>query len=175
MNRIKSTGLFLLLFLLVSSAVDNRGVKNFHKVNEDLFRSGQPNARAMQQFEASAIRSILNLRNSFGDQHEIKRTGLIQIHLPMKAKKMNVTDVINALRAIKNAEKPVLVHCYHGSDRTGCVVAAYRMVFESWSKEKAIAEFRQDEYGYNFKLFPNLLTLLQELDIEKVKKEVFSE
>ena len=37
---------------------------------------------------------------------------------------------------------PVLVHCWHGSDRTGCVCASHRIIFSGWSREQANAELR---------------------------------
>ena len=45
-------------------------------------------------------------------------------------------------------EGPVLVHCKHGADRTGCIVALYRIVFQSWSKEAAIDEMHNGGYGF---------------------------
>ena len=66
----------------------------------------------------------------------------------------------------------MLVHCKHGSDRTGCVVAAYRMVFNNWSKEDAIQEFKDEKFGYHENMFPNLVNLLESIDVESLKTEV---
>jgi protein tyrosine/serine phosphatase len=63
------------------------------------------------------------------------------------------------------SEGPVLVHCHHGADRTGCIVAVYRMIVNDWTREAAIEEFRNGGYGYHDKMFPNLLELLETIDL----------
>ncbi|MFT6503739.1 MAG: protein tyrosine/serine phosphatase [Crocinitomicaceae bacterium] len=89
----------------------------------------------------------------------------------MRAKIMNYQNIADALCTIENAEKPVLVHCLQGSDRTGGVVAAYRMI-HGWTKEKALEEFQLNHFGYNSQLFLNILELLRSIDVEKLKKNV---
>lgn len=48
-----------------------------------------------------------------------------------------------ALAIIHEAPKPVLVNCRAGVDRTGIVVAAYRMLVEGMSAKQAIAEMNR--------------------------------
>ena len=50
---------------------------------------------------------------------------------------------------IRRASGPVLVHCLHGSDRTGTIVAMYRIVEQGWTREAAIAEMTGGGYGYH--------------------------
>lgn len=76
------------------------------------------------------------------------------------------------LRTIKEAKKPLLIHCWHGSDRTGVMSAAYRIVFENWSKEEAIKELRTPALGYHEKWYPHLVSLLDSLDVEKIRNEL---
>jgi protein tyrosine/serine phosphatase len=42
---------------------------------------------------------------------------------------------------------PVLVHCFAGIHRTGAFTAVYRMEFENWSNERAIAEMKACGYS----------------------------
>lgn len=44
------------------------------------------------------------------------------------------------LMSINRGPHPVLVHCEHGEDRTGLVIAAYRVLFPKWTKEEAMHE-----------------------------------
>ena len=38
------------------------------------------------------------------------------------------------------AARPVYVHCLHGVDRTGTMIAIYRMEIEGWRPSEALAE-----------------------------------
>lgn len=49
------------------------------------------------------------------------------------------------------------------------MVAAYRIANQGWTKEKSIDEFLNGGFGYHEKWFPNILTLLHSLDVEKLK------
>jgi tyrosine-protein phosphatase SIW14 len=58
-------------------------------------------------------------------------------------------NYVRALAAIAQAQdngRAVLVHCHAGSQRTGGVVACYRMLFEGWSFDRALAEM--EHYGW---------------------------
>ena len=120
------------------------------------------------------IKTILNLRYRINNRWEMRKTELVSMRLKLKAQSITFQDMVNALILIRDAEQPVLVHCLHGSDRTGCLVACFRMVFQGWSREKAIEEFLQEEMGYNYRWFPNLKEFLLQVDIESLRKEVFS-
>lgn len=41
---------------------------------------------------------------------------------------------------IQSARKPAFVHCYYGRDRTGAVIALYRMLFNEMSYHEALDE-----------------------------------
>lgn len=163
------------LFILTAGGESdeiNVNLKNYHKVSDDLYRSAQPNRKEMHLLELKGFKTVINLRNVLDDHSEIKKTGMSEIHLPMRAKKVGYDDILNTMRVIRDAQKPVLIHCRRGSDRTGCMVAFYRMVFQSWSKEEALEEFRNEEYGYYEQLFPNLIELVEAIDPEQLKKDL---
>ena len=44
--------------------------------------------------------------------------------------------------------------------------------YDNWTKEQAIEEFQQDNLGYHYKMYPNLLVLLKNLDVEKMKNQL---
>ena len=70
------------------------------------------------------------------------------------------------------ANGPYLIHCQHGADRTGTMVAMYRMVIQGWPKDKAIDELVNGGYGFH-PVWQNILAYLQEVDVEKIKAEVY--
>lgn len=157
-----------------SQKIEIQGFSNLYKVDEHLYRSEQPDSKGMLALENFGIGIILNLRNFKKDNSELKGTSLDQVHLPMRAKAISYEDILNALKIIKKSSKKVLVHCKHGSDRTGCIVAAYRIVINGWTKEQAINEFLDPRFGYHQTWFPNILKLLENLDVEKLKKDIES-
>ncbi len=176
-TQMKIRVLFALALLSVLSISGRQALdkppKNFHVIEEEvLYRSGQPNGRGMEYLQAMGIKTVLNLRYHFGDKHEVRNTSLKMIWLKMKAMEITLEDMENGLIAIRDAQKPVLIHCYHGSDRTGCLAACYRMVFQDWPREKAIEEFRREDYGYNYRWFPNLLEFLEEVDVTALKAKI---
>jgi tyrosine-protein phosphatase SIW14 len=157
---------------LISSKLESANFKNLHKIDQNFYRSEQPSQKGMQELERLGISTVLNLRNVRNDNCEVRKTNLNLAHYPINTWKMNYHDIVNALKIIENSKKPVLVHCLHGSDRTGVIVAAYRMAVDGWSREEAIAEFKLAQFGYHEKWFPSILNLLIELDIEKLKKDI---
>ncbi|MBT6746049.1 MAG: protein tyrosine phosphatase, partial [Flavobacteriales bacterium] len=58
------------------------------------------------------------------------------------------------------------------ADRTGAAIAVYRMAIQGWEKQKAIDEFRNGDFGYHEELFPNILALLESIDIDALKKDL---
>ncbi len=62
--------------------------------------------------------------------------------------------VARALNII-NIGEPTYIHCKHGVDRTGYIIAAYRMRCQGWSYEKAKAEMM----AHGFHRFPYAIWL----------------
>lgn len=146
--------------------------KNLYKLNDSIYRSEQPSRKGFALLEKKGITTILNLRRLKDDNRKAKKTNLHLEHIRLKSKAIDEEDIFNALKVIKTADKPILIHCWHGSDRTGVVSAAYRIVFEGWTKADAIAELRQPEFGYHEKWYPNLIELLNNLDVQDIRKRL---
>ncbi len=143
---------------------------NLHKVDANVYRSEQPKGKGMHQLDSIGIKTLLNLRQTKRDK--AKKTNLALVHVGMNAWTISYADIVAGVKAIAQAKKPVLVHCKYGSDRTGCIIAAYRISKCNWTKEEAIKELREGGFGFHEKNYPNILTLLGTLDIEKLKKDV---
>lgn len=162
----------LMLVNIACRAYEKIEVNNYHCVSETLYRSAQPDKRGMKYVERKGIKTIINLRNRLNDTKEIKGTDLKIVWIPMRASKVNYEDMVVSMKTFKDVQKPALVHCRRGSDRTGCFVACYRIVFENQTKEDAINELMDERYGYGVKLFPNILKFLENLDVNQFKKDV---
>lgn len=143
-----------------------------HRVSPELYRGGQPEPEGFTKLEQMGVRSVLNLRENRSDVPKAAHTGLHIMEYPMAASKATEADVEACLRLIKDAPKPVLVHCWHGSNRTGIIVAAYRIVFQGWSVEAAEKEFREEAYGHHEFWYGNLTELLRTTDWEAMKQRL---
>ena len=126
----------------------------------------------MELIDVIGIKTVLNLRRHHSDEYEAKHTDLKLERIKMNPGKIRDEDIIQALKIIKNSPKPILVHCWHGSDRTGVVIAMYRLVFENYSKDEAIRELRERKYGYHEAVYGNIVKYIENVDIEKMKEEI---
>jgi tyrosine-protein phosphatase SIW14 len=152
--------------------IDVNGFRNLYKINDCLYRSEQPDKKGMRELQKMGVHTILNLRIGRCDQRKADDTHLILEHVPIHTGRINYNDIVQSLKIIHHSEKPVLVHCLHGSDRTGCIIAAYRMVYENWSTDEAIKEFTEKKFGYHEEWYPNILHLLQSLDVESLRRDL---
>ena len=152
------------------------GLPNLYQVSDDVYRSGQAAKNGLISAKNLGIRTVLTLEIIALDEavEMSDQSGLVLMSVPMVPTTVSEDDLVNALKTIQTAEKPVLVHCLHGSDRTGIVVAMFRMVFQNWPKEAAKAEMTSDQFGYHEE-FANLLDLLDRIDIDAVRARVFSD
>jgi protein tyrosine/serine phosphatase len=150
----------------------NTTLENCYRVSDDLLRCEQPDPKDIADLRTLGVNSILNLRRHHKDSGELEKAGFKLLLRRMEADDLTVDDLVAALRIIRDAPKPVMVHCWHGSDRTGSVVAAYRIVFQNWTPAAALDELRFGGFGYHEKWFPNIITLFETLDAEKLRARV---
>ena len=153
--------------------------KNFHKVNENLYRSGQPDEdEFFSLYTFNEIRSVLNLRENNSDKDEINainrnwNNAVTLYEIPLDTGKISEDDLYKILTVIRDAPKPLLIHCWHGSDRTGCAVAASRITFENWSVEDAVSELMKPEYGHHKYIYTNIPELLRKSDWKKIRAAI---
>lgn len=144
-------------------------VGNLFQVSPELYRSEQPDEGQLATLHRLGIKSVLNLRNWHSDKDELKGSAIVGYDLPLKAGSLSDAEMRKAMAILRQAPKPVLVHCWHGSDRTGAVVALYRMVFQNWSREQAIDEFKHGGFGYHETWYPNIEAYLRAVDLQQFR------
>lgn len=152
--------------------IESKRFKRLYQLNDSVYRSEQPSKKGFKELEMLDIKTTITFRRNKNDERKARGTSLQLVHIPLKTAKLTEADLVTALKAIHTAQKPVLVHCWHGSDRTGAIMAAYRVVFENWPKEKAILELRKPELGYHENWYPNVLDLILNLDKKKIMKKL---
>ncbi|HUL32181.1 MAG TPA: tyrosine-protein phosphatase, partial [Thermodesulfobacteriota bacterium] len=115
--------------------------------------------------------TIINLRSFHSDKAEVMKLGISYEQIYMKAWHAEREDVVRFLRIATDPSRlPILVHCEHGSDRTGLVVAIYRVTATGWTKEQAIREMVEGGYGFH-SIWENLVHFIRNLDVDTIRKE----
>jgi protein tyrosine phosphatase (PTP) superfamily phosphohydrolase (DUF442 family) len=155
-----------------ATPIINTTLGNCYRVSDDLYRCEQPNEKDIPQLRALGIRAILNLRHYHADPKGLEKAGFALFARRMEADELTLDDLVAGLRLFRDAPKPVIVHCWHGSDRTGSLVAAYRIVFQNWTREAALDELRNGGFGYHESWFPNIIKLFETLDVDALRKRV---
>lgn len=158
----------LLVTALLASCA---GPGNLHRVDAKVWRSSQPTRQDFRGLKEEGIGEVLCLRRWHSDKQEAR--GLKLHHIRMNAGAIRDEDIVSALRVMVAAEEPLLVHCFHGSDRTGVVVAMYRMVVQNWPREKAIAELTDPRHGHHADVFPNIRDYLETVDGNSIRRLVY--
>lgn len=144
---------------------------NCYRISPDLYRCGQPSAAAMRALEARGIQSIVNLRQYHSDADEVAGTTLALFEVPLDAGDLDYPRLVTALRALVVAPKPVAVHCWRGSDRTGAVVAAWRVAVDGWTPAQAVEEMVTGGFGH-FAWYGGLRALVLGLDAGQLRADV---
>jgi len=147
--------------------VASAGVPNLFRVTPEIYRSAQPEAADMKALEQMGIRTVISLRAFHGDRDKARGTKLALIAIPINTWDIDDKEVVLALRALREAQKPVLVHCQHGADRTGLIMAMYRMTEQGWSREQALDELQNGGYGFH-PMWVNIIQYLRRVDVERI-------
>lgn len=121
------------------------GILNFGRINSSLYRGAQPDAAGLTNLARLGVKTILNLRmpnDVWHPEEACARTlGIFYTNIPMAGVgRPTEQQVRNALAAIEKSPGPVFVHCQHGCDRTGTIIACYRIQHDHWSAETALQE-----------------------------------
>ena len=151
-----------------ATPVSVKGLPNFHRVSDRLFRGAQPSAIGFRQLKEMGVRTVVNLRSFHSDRRLIGDTGLAYEHIYMKAWHPEDEELVRFLQIVAEPQRtPVFVHCQHGADRTGLMCAVYRMVVDGWSCEKAAREMVDGGFGFHG-VWANLTRYLRGLDLDAI-------
>ena len=135
------------------------GVPRFVVVNDRVARGGQPSGEGFRNLAAAGYRTVVDLQEkgdrSKDEKHLVEALGMKYLNVPMQGMKTpedkHISKVLKALQNEKDG--PVFVHCKRGADRTGVVLAVYRIEHDHWSNREALQEARDlGMYWYQFPL-----------------------
>jgi len=132
------------------------GLPNLGRISDRLYRSGQPAAAGFDAIKELGVSIVVNLRDDSekGEQQQVESRGIRYVHIPWRgtaqADNRQVAQFLQLLR--DNPDKKVLVHCRRGAERTGVMVAAYRISEHGWTPEQALDEMEEFKFlGFWFR------------------------
>ncbi|RME25421.1 MAG: protein-tyrosine-phosphatase, partial [Deltaproteobacteria bacterium] len=155
--------------------VDMPGLPNLHRVSTGLFRGAQPEPQGFRSLVKMGIKTVVNLRQLHSDRDEMDEAGVADdldyVHIRFNPFHPEDEDVVEFLKVIADpAKRPVFVHCRHGADRTGMMVAIYRIVFQGWTKKQAIEEMTTGGFGFHG-IWKNLVRYVRKVDVEVLRRK----
>lgn len=149
-------GLSLVLAFLLSSpavagseaisALSADGVSNFHQIDDHVFRGAQPTAEAFKSLAKLGIRTVLDLRwtgeRSREEERIVTAAGMRYVSMPFRGLGAPTEEEMSEALALLEdpSAGPVFVHCRRGADRTGTVIACYRIQHDHWANQTALIE-----------------------------------
>ncbi|CAN5305456.1 hypothetical protein BH11CYA1_BH11CYA1_38600 [soil metagenome] len=137
--------------MLAAASIVAPSISNFDIVSEGLWRGAAPSNHGMKKLAESGVKTIVDLRltgqGAAEEASVAKKLGIKYIHLPlgfMGPSLLKVAQFLNIVNEPKN--QPVFVHCRYGADRTGALVAVFRVIHDHWSFNQAYSEMRSHHF-----------------------------
>ena len=127
-------------------------VPNMSVVESNLYRGGQPSFQDLRSLRDGGVKIDLSLDNEkrliSAEAEQAAALGLKFINIPLSPMhRPSDSEILRFLSVVENKDnEPVFVHCVHGRDRTGTMVALYRMHDEEWSADQAYAEMLKNGF-----------------------------
>ncbi len=132
---------------------------NFHEVHPYLYRSGEPSSAGIKKLHELGIKTLIDLRapseKALDEKKEAEHLGMHYINLPMTAKAPTdeqVKTMLSTIEKAKEKNEKVLVHCAHGSDRTGCMIGIWRVTHDGWNFDETYKEMRKYYFGPKYNM-----------------------
>lgn len=147
-------GLCLTHATLAQEEQAHKHLPNLYRVSDGLYRGGQPTEEGLELLIKLGVKTIVNLRDddsrARAEEAGAIRAGLRYFNVPLptfhRPSNEKVSEILSIISAPEN--QPVFVHCKRGADRTGTVIAIYRIEYDGWTDESAKKE--AEHFGLGF-------------------------
>lgn len=151
---------------------DINGLPNFAKVSETIYRGAQPEKEGFTELKKMGVTTIINLRANHSDRELIKGLGFRYVEISLNAGDTDEKNVIKFLKVATNPNNGIMfIHCQHGSDRTGMMIATYRMLVQGWTRDEAMEELPR--FGFH-EIYRSIRQYLKNFDTESMQQKVES-
>ena len=157
---------------------DPDGISNFASVTDTLYRGAQPSTLGFVTLQHMGVGIIVNFRDEHGEmaseKREVESLGMKYVGIPWSgADEPSDAQIVQFLDLVRaNPQTKIFVHCKRGADRTGTMIAAYRIVVQHESVSQAVAEMNQ--YHYSHFWLPQLQSYVISLPVRLQSDAAFS-
>ena len=154
------------------------GVPRAGRISDVLFRGAQPSAQGLAELKKLGITTIVNLRGNSGpvasERREVESLGMRFIDIPVLGWSAPTNaQVAQFLKLFRDdPQQKVFVHCYYGEDRSGVMVAAYRIAQQNWTADQAVAEMYS--FGFHYHLYPGMKSYVREFPGQFATNPIFA-
>lgn len=141
----RKLNLFLVLAFPVFAGSSGNGIGNFYQVDQNVYRGAQPNADGFRYLAKIGVKTVIDLREadqrSQTEEKAVTAAGMRYVNVPMTGLAAPTeAEIGRALGILEAGNGAVFVHCKRGADRTGVVIASYRIDHDGWDSERALTE-----------------------------------
>src|SRR6476620_4265916 len=122
-----------------SERVSIPGVPNAGRINARLYRGGQPTGPGFAALRSMGVDTVVSFTlegaGADAEASSVRALGMQYIHLPWSANGLPADDVVARFLELTGAQQSrvVFAHCKAGSDRTGLMIASYRVLSDGWT------------------------------------------
>src|SRR5262245_29667671 len=141
------------------------GVPNFGRVNTHLYRGAQPEIAGYAALKGLGIDTVVRLSTGeeyiAAEREHVEALGMEFVSLPWRASDVPTNEQIQAFLDLVRQQPPrtIFVHCRKGIDRTGVMLAIYRIAIDHFTADRHIADMKAFHYRYLF--HPHLQTYIE--------------
>jgi tyrosine-protein phosphatase SIW14 len=128
----------------IGRKLNEKGVTNFGQVTPTLYRGGLLKGEGIKALKKLGINLLVDTHaNDESEQRDAQKLGMKYVAIPWHCPWPHDEVFAKFLKVVHdNKGKKIFVHCRLGDDRTGMMVAAYRMAEEGWTADEAMTEMR---------------------------------
>lgn len=133
----------------IGRRLQEKGVPNFGEVTPKLYRGGLLDSTGLKALAKMGVKIVVDTHAySEIEEQEAKSLGMTYVSIPWHCPRPKDEVFAKFLKLLhENPGEKVFVHCRLGADRTGMMVAAYRMAEEGWTADEAMIEMKS--FGFS--------------------------
>ena len=143
-----------------ATTVSIPGVPSAGSITPALFRGAQPNSSAYGGLRKLGMNIVVDLRGEGGEvsaeKKSVEALGMKFVSLPWNGAGTPSRDELLTFFTLlrDNPDQKIFIHCEYGADRTGVMIALYRIAVDHWTAEQAISEMKA--FHYHSFMLPHL-------------------